>query len=93
MATKKQRKSNKDFPDLSWLYESRSLYYNNEQYKEKEQEHSQSKKKYLLETRLQLLNASLNKAKFDSTEFNALLNECVDVYIELNEDTKNLLII
>jgi hypothetical protein len=45
-----------------------------------------SRNRFLLESRFQLMEDSLNKTKFGSSEFDALLNECVDIFMELNED-------
>jgi len=44
--------------------------------------------RFILESRFQLMEDSLNKTKVGSVEFNALLEECIDIYIELNEDKK-----
>ena len=41
---------------------------------------------FLLESRFQLMEDSLNKTKIGSNEFNALLEECVDIFLELNQD-------
>ena len=47
------------------------------------------RQRFLLESRFQLMEDSLNKTKLGSNEFNALLEECVDIFLELNQD-KNL---
>ena len=46
------------------------------------------RQRFLLESRFQLMEDSLNKTKIGSNEFNALLEECVDIFLELNEDKK-----
>ena len=46
------------------------------------------RQRFLLESRFQLMEDSLNKTKLGSNEFNALLEECVDIFLELNEDKK-----
>ncbi len=44
--------------------------------------------RFILESRFQLMEDSLSKTKVGSAEFNALLEECVDIFLELNEDKK-----
>lgn len=39
---------------------------------------------FVLESRFQLMEESLKKTKFDSPEFNAILNECVKIFLEKN---------
>ncbi len=46
------------------------------------------RQRFLLESRFQLMEDSLNKTKIGSNEFNSLLEECVDIFLELNEDKK-----
>ena len=46
------------------------------------------RQRFLLESRFQLMEDSLNKKKIGSNEFNSLLEECVDIFLELNEDKK-----
>ena len=41
---------------------------------------------FVLESRFKLFEESLNKTKFGSDEFNALLEECVNLYMQLNEE-------
>lgn len=45
--------------------------------------------KYLIESRLNLMIDLIKTTKFNTDEFNALLDECVDLYIELHEDILN----
>lgn len=52
-------------------------------------EQEQNNHNFILESRLQLMEESLSKTKFNSPEFNSILESCVDIYCELNED-KNL---
>ena len=44
--------------------------------------------RFVLESRFQLMEDSLKKTKIGSSEFNSLLEECVDIFLELNEDKK-----
>ncbi len=46
------------------------------------------RQRFLLESRFQLMEDSLNKTKIGSNEFNSLLEECVNIFLELNEDKK-----
>ena len=42
--------------------------------------------KFVIESRFKLFEESLNKTKFGSAEFDALLEECVNLYLQLNEE-------
>lgn len=44
--------------------------------------------KFILESRFQLMVESLQKTKYGSSEFEALLNECVDLFLEAHPDKK-----
>jgi hypothetical protein len=57
--------------------------------KNSSKETDSDRQRYLLESRFQLMEDSLNKTKLGSNEFNDLLEECVDIFLELNQD-KNL---
>ena len=72
----------------SWseYYEDRLLSTQIRKNKSKTNANSQ---RFILESRFQLMEDSLNKTKIGSLEFNALLEECVDIFLELNQD-KNL---
>jgi len=56
--------------------------------KNSSKETDSERQRFLLESRFQLMEDSLNKTKIGSNEFNALLEECVDIFLELNEDKK-----
>lgn len=45
--------------------------------------------KFVLESRFQLMAESLQKTKFGSSEFEALLNECVDIFLEAHPEKAN----
>ena len=44
---------------------------------------------FILESRFQLMADSLEKTKYGSREFDLLLNECVDLFMEMNPDAKH----
>jgi len=69
------------------FYEDRLL--TTQVYKNSHKESDSDRQRFLLESRFQLMEDSLNKTKLGSNEFNALLEECVDIFLELNQD-KNL---
>ena len=54
----------------------------------KNKTNNEDSQRFVLESRFQLMEDSLKKTKIGSSEFNALLEECVDIFIELNENKK-----
>lgn len=55
-----------------------------------EKHNEEKNRKFLLEGRLHLMEDSLQKTKFNSNEFNALLEECISIFLELNDKTDQL---
>lgn len=51
---------------------------------------TEDSRKFVLESRFQLMEESLKKTKFDSPEFNAILDECVKIFMEMDENLKKL---
>lgn len=45
--------------------------------------------KFFLETKLHLMEESLQKTKFNSSEFNTILDECIDIFLEIHPEVKN----
>ncbi len=56
--------------------------------KNSSKETDSSRQRFLLESRFQLMEDSLRKTKIGSNEFNSLLEECVDIFLEIHEDKK-----
>ena len=78
----------------SWseYYEDRLL---TNQLRKNKKPRSEDSQRFILESRFQLMEDSLNKTKVGSEEFNALLEECINIYTELHEDKhldKNVLL-
>lgn len=73
--------------DFEGIYENKKLSTMNEKRREKEKEKEEKNHKFILESRYQLMQESLNKSKIGTDEFNALLDECIAMYLELNEIT------
>jgi len=67
------------------LFEEKTLQNMLENKRQKEKEFEEKQHDFLLESRFQLLQDSLRKAKLGTDEFNALLSECINIYMELNE--------
>lgn len=72
--------------NLSELYEERKLENENKKrrIREKEEERERNRHDFLLESRFELMQDSLNKSKVGTSEFDALLNECLNIYMEMN---------
>lgn len=85
MAIFKQKSKQKSWDEL---YEDKKIYNKIRKYdnRESEKEHDN----FILESRFQLMEDSLKKTKIGSNEFNDLLNECVNLFLEMNDDNKNL---
>ena len=45
-------------------------------------------KNFILESRFQLMEESLKKTKYGSPEFEAILDECVNIFMEMHEELK-----
>lgn len=68
------------------LFEERQL--KNVIRKRSSQRTEEQNKNFFLESRFQLMAESLEKMKFDSSEFNAVLDECVDLFLEMHSEVK-----
>lgn len=90
--------SNKFFGNLDYccsdsLFEDRTLEAMMKKERKRERDEAREKKhdEFVMESRFQLMEDSLKKSKPGSKEYDAILSECVDIYMDLhnvNEDFK-----